>query len=159
MAIPTESVFDLATPRRPTLADLGGAAFENYVPPPDETTMPSAQMENQNEMVLQSVARMMPVAAVYVTFPAGARTVTTVVAPGSNVAAVDFTLTDEGTGATKIAVAANTLPAETLPPNVRLYPPTVDVWTHAIYQSGGSWAVQTFKAGVVFDCPFVIEFF
>lgn len=162
MTIPTYNAFDgdggSNVPRRPSLDDLGGAAYQDFVPLPDETTMPSSAMENQNEMVLHGVTKLMDIAKIYVTFPGGVPTKTTVVGAGDIFSTSDVTLTDNGNGDTTVAIGTNALPTEVFPPDVRLVPPTVDVWTYALYKTAGHWAVATFKSGVLTDCPFVIEF-
>lgn len=115
MSIPTISTWEIVgTPRRPSLADLGGGAFvDDATYPPDPGTMPSAAMENQNEFQVAAVAKVMPACVICVKITAGTPSINKFSAPSGLVITGTFTVTDNGTGDTSVTWPANTFPALT----------------------------------------------
>lgn len=111
MSIPTTLTYDLPTPRRPSIADVGGAAFQDdQKNPPNQATMPSAAMENINEMLEQAAHKVLPVCVLSIRFSTGTpvldsfSTLSTLPITGT------FTFVDNGTGDTSITWPANTFP-------------------------------------------------
>ena len=103
-------------PRRPTLADVGGAAFvDDQAYPPDPTTMPSAAMENQNEKLIQGFGKVVPIAILSIKFAAGTPGIDRMTALGSLLEAAHFTIAKLGVGYTRISWAANKLPPSVAP--------------------------------------------
>lgn len=147
-------------PRRPSLDDLGGAAYEDDQQyPPDPLTMPSAAMENQNEMVLYGLAKMGATALVYVKFTGGTPAIDTLVSPGNLLEIADFTITDNGDGDTSVVVAANKIPAM-LPFNIAQPIPTgTGVWSANGRSISLGWRVETYNGITAADCDFLLVFF
>lgn len=116
MAAPSYYVFDgdptnSITPRRPGIDDVGGAAFiDDQAYPPDPETMPNADSENQNEKLAVGYGKVCPVAILDFEFSGGTPAITRMTAPGFNLEAADFTVTDSGNGNTLIEWDADTLP-------------------------------------------------
>jgi hypothetical protein len=95
-------------PRRPGLGDMGGATkLDDLEYPPDPTTMPTADEDNQKQRQIVAVGKVVPAAILSVHFTAGAPSVT---CPGDNIVVGTFTVTDTATGDTLIAWPANTFP-------------------------------------------------
>ena len=92
------SPFDESPARRPTVADLGGAAKIDGPVKPDPVTMLTAHDLNEFGLVGAGVAGVCPLAIVVVTQAAGVYSVTSVRAPGSGVVVGSFTPTKNGTG-------------------------------------------------------------
>jgi hypothetical protein len=113
MTIPTVSAFEIVgAPRRPGLADVGGAAFiDDATDPPDPQTMPSAAMENQNEFLAVAFGMMIPVARFTVTWNGAAYVLTSYQCVSTLVSTGTFTVTRNSVGNISITWAANTLPA------------------------------------------------
>lgn len=120
MAIPLQSVFTLATPRRPSIADLGGAAFTDDQEFEPDDTMPSAAMENQNEWVLQATEAVTPVLRLSVTWNGSAYVLTYIQSKNTNVTGGTFTPTRNSAGNISITWPANTFPAPAGFPSARL---------------------------------------
>lgn len=99
-------------PRRPSLADMGGAQLEDDDPNPDPSD-PSADPLNQVQMQIAAIAKVMPSAVLLLHFAAGVPFVTVVSAAGTAVDTSIFTVTDLGTGHTQI-----TWPAISSPPTL-----------------------------------------
>jgi hypothetical protein len=111
--------YDQAIPHRPTIAELGGGAFQNDPKyPPDPATHPTAEMFNQATKQIVALAGMSPSLKIQVEFPGGVATLTQLIALGTSVTLANFTalggvLTVNGAGDTTI-----TLPAALIPPQL-----------------------------------------
>lgn len=104
-------------PHRPSLAQLGGGAFQDdQSNPPDLDTMPSAAMENVNEKTLAGIAAVTSVAGFTVKFAAGAPYIDKATFADSSLDPGDITVTDNGTGDTSLTWAAGTFPTAALEP-------------------------------------------
>jgi len=111
MSIPVDLTYDLATPRRPSIADLGGAAYQDdQKDPPNEATMPSAAMENQNQKQTQAAHKVLPTLVISGKVNAGAIVLDSFQALSSLVISGTFTFVDNGAGDTSVTWPANTFP-------------------------------------------------
>lgn len=169
----TTAPYDLATPRRPTLDDVGGAAKINDpgAPAPDPVLMLTADDVNIGETLLQRLCALAPVAVLYVTVPGGVATKTTVIgmpdgsnAPTEGNLASAFTIDHPDDGMFVITVAAGVLPPAALPPRARaVYDGSGDGSTREAQCKtvGAEIRVQTFRGdtGVMVDCAFVLEIY
>lgn len=104
------SPFDETPARRPTVEDLGGAQKIDGPVPPNAVTMCTAHDLNEFGLVGAGVAGVCPLAIIVVAQAAGAYTIQSVRAPGSNVIAGTFTPTKNGTGDITVAWTAGALP-------------------------------------------------
>jgi hypothetical protein len=113
MTIPAVSTFEIVgAPRRPGIADVGGAAFvDDQTDPPDAQTMPSAAMENQGEFLAVAYGMMVPVLRMTVTWNGSAYVLTQFQCPSTLVSTGTFTVTRNSVGNISITWPANTLPA------------------------------------------------
>ena len=101
-----------ATPRRPGLNDVGGAAKVNDpIFPPNPSEHATAEDFNQISKQIVASAKVTTSARLWIKFTAGAPSVDKLYAPNGNLVIGDFTLTDNGNGDVTITVAAAKLPA------------------------------------------------
>lgn len=109
----TTCVFDLATPRRPTLNDVGGAAKENdpVLPPPDPITMLEADQVNQWALLCQRLGGVVPLLVAFFTQSAGVYTCTLVLSPVASLhqSQGTFPFTKVATGRITVGTNLNTL--------------------------------------------------
>jgi hypothetical protein len=119
MAAQATNTFELATPRRPTLDDVGGAVLiDDPVFPPDKTSMPYADQLNQLQKLAASFGRVCPVCVIWIRIVTGTPVVYSVQAASSAVSSGTFALTDETAGRVRIEWAANTFPSPLGEPEV-----------------------------------------
>ena len=108
----TTCVFELATPRRPTISDVGGGAKQDdSAYPPNPVTDPAAADYNQMSLLAVRAASVQPVALLSVHYATSAATITSLACVNTNVAASGFTLTQNGNGDVSITYPANAFPS------------------------------------------------
>lgn len=107
-------------PRRPSLADVGGAQQINGTPAPDPT-MPNAQAINQCERQIAALAAVAPLLTVSVHYDAGTPSVVAFASPSSTLELADLTADGSGgTGDCTIWWPTALLPATGTRPEVSL---------------------------------------
>lgn len=118
MAIPTTCTWEIVgAPRRPSLDDVGGGVFvDDQTYAPDPTTMPSAAMENQNERQVAALAKVVDACVISISFSGGTPSISQFSACSALVITGTFTVTDMGTGDTKVEWPANTFPTAVAKP-------------------------------------------
>jgi hypothetical protein len=98
-------------PRRPSLADVGGATVEDDAPAPDKSRMLYSDQVNQWAKQIEALGRVAVMCEISVEIIAGVPTIVGVTAPGTNVVVATFPApTDNGIGDTTITWPAGTLP-------------------------------------------------
>lgn len=160
MTIPSESTWEIVgAPRRPSIDDLGGAAFvDDQKFPPDPETMPSALMENQNEKQVAALARVVPSLVLSIRFSGGTPSVDQFSACSGLVSSGTFTVTDVGTGITKIEWPANTFPTPIAKPKGGVTGATVgQCAVEAI--TNGMTIRTTNAAGAAADLPATADYY
>jgi len=112
MAAADDLTFDLVPPRRPTLDDLGGADFEDDdVNPPDPTSMPNAGEANVKAKTMAAVARVMPLAQVWVRIVSGTPVIYNAIFASTLLNDSSITLTDEAAGRVRLSWSPDAFPA------------------------------------------------
>lgn len=156
MAASPTLTFDLATPRRPSLDDIGGAvATDHASKPPTKGTMPYADAWNQMQRLCERLSAMSPVCGLSVTFSAGVPSVAQFTSMRTSVLIGAFTVTDNGTGDTTITWPANTFPTSTLGPIVGLNDGHGTVF--AVLVANGVRVLSKNVANVSTDFNFTVE--
>lgn len=108
-------------PRRPSTEDLGGdELIDDQELPPIDGEMPTAAAWNQIVKQVVAMSKMLPAASLRVHFTGGTPAITQLACPSSLVTTPTFTVTDMGSGDTKIEWPAGTFPAQSFPPGVHL---------------------------------------
>lgn len=160
MAAEETCTWDLATPRRATLEDLGGAGYEDEPAPfaPDPITMPNALEANQKAQQLAAINRVIPICVMFVTITGGTPAITGVFAPGSEVDSSDFTVTDNGAGDTTIDWEVGILPNGTGAVAALTADVEIDR-VRAFMPDGTSVRVKTKLATVGTDCNFAVTIY
>ena len=98
-------------PRRPSLADVGGATILDDAPAPDKSRMLYADLCNQVQKQVAAVGKVVSIAEISVEILAGVPAIVGVIAPGTNVLIASFDApTDNGAGDTTITWPDGTLP-------------------------------------------------
>ena len=121
MAAAETLTWDLATPRRPSLDDVGGAGLIDHATrPPIAVRMITADAGNQWQEQIQRLAGMVPVASFSVRFSAGTPSIYKFVAMPTAPITGTFTVTDNGPGDTTISWPAGTFPTSALEPKASL---------------------------------------
>lgn len=139
MTVSNTLTWDEDPPRRPALSDITGGTKENRPGrAPDPRTMPCAEEDNQRAKQIAAMGGLLPMAMLYVTFPAGAPTVSSVKAMGTNVVTADFTPVDNGDGDTTIHWASSVLPPVWSAPGVTLAEDVEIDRVRAVYTSVGA---------------------
>lgn len=168
MAATNDSTFDLDPPRRPALADLGGAQKENHPKrPPDPVKHPTAEEWNHFAKLLAKLGAIVPTARVYVRITAGIPSIQNVVAMRGDFVAADFTVQDHGTGDTSLRwVAPGTvgakLPASVGAPDASIAQDLAAPGYVAFYTTVSGLPavrVKTFSGGVAADADFVVNIY
>jgi hypothetical protein len=110
MSASTTNTWDIATARRPSLDDVGGAVLiDDSDNPPDPNTMPYAAQLNQLQYQAQALAKVAAVAILDVV-NSGTASLSRFTAPGTNVITGSFTLNRTSAGIVDITWAAGALP-------------------------------------------------
>lgn len=144
-------------PRRPSLDDVGGGAkINDLAMPPDPETMPTAEDENQQENLLVGLCRLGPVLQVWVIFSGGTPALASFRSMSNELLFTDITVTDDATGQTSVTVAADKLPAQSMPATVQAYGEVDRVWPEAVT---GGWRVHTKLGATYTDMAFRIDFY
>lgn len=139
--------------RRPSLADLGGADLEDDTsyPPATDGSELYALMCNQWTKQIAALGRVCPACVMTIAFSAGAPYIDKLASASANLVIGDFTLTDNGSGDTTIAWAANKLPAMSTDPVATPNAIGGDTTAQVSVVSATSIRVQTYAGGVIAD--------
>ncbi|MGN6107660.1 MAG: hypothetical protein ACTHU0_21300 [Kofleriaceae bacterium] len=160
MAALPEGPFNLDTadggPRRPSIANVGGAALTEKPPnPPQDGTMLYADMCNGWQHLLRGLGAVTATLKLEVRFSAGTPAVHALLATKDGLEVDDFVVTDNGTGDTTITWPADAIPPTTITPGVRIRGATCAIG-QAEYVTNGV-RVYTFNAaGVATDADFAV---
>lgn len=146
-------------PRRPSTDDLGGDELEDDVKrPPTPGEHPTAGGWNQKVKQVSSIARVVAAAIIDVA-NSGTPAISSVFGPNENLVPGDFTITDMGTGVTKIEPAAGKLPVQTWSPWVQILGNNgggTNTPGHTIEKIATGWIVRTFRNNAAVDVDFVL---
>lgn len=163
MTVSSTLTWDLATPIRPALSDItGGTKANRPGKAPDPTTQPTAEEDNQRAGQIAGIARIVPMARICVTIAGGVPSISSVLAPGTNVLAGSFTVTDNGTGDTSISWLATVLPVVTGMPAVTQGDDVAIDRIRAFYttvSSNQAVRVKTFLGAAATDCNFAVDIY
>jgi hypothetical protein len=108
-------------PRRPSLADVGGATLEDDTEyPPNRETMIYADEANQWQMQIVAMGGVVPSLVLSVEISGGTPAVVAFTCPRDDLEIDDFTVTDNGTGDTTITWPADTFPPELTRPELTI---------------------------------------
>lgn len=155
--------FDETPARRPSLADLGGAAKRDDTQyPPDPVTMPTAQNWNCFARELEGLAKLIPFCVIQVNFDAGAPFIQSLTSMRSTLTAEQLTITDNGNGDTTISWAAipTAFPAPWRPPRADLIGDVSSLVPTCDTTTPNTVRVKTRNsASSLVDQPFVVEIF
>lgn len=163
MTVSNTLTWDESPPRRPGLSDITGGTKENRPGrTPDPVTMPCAEEDNQRAKQIAAMGGILPMAILYVTFPAGAPTVAAVKAMGTNVVTGDFTAVDNAAGDTTVHWASTVLPPVWSAPSVSLVGDVEIDRIRAFYTTVGAnqaVRVKTTLAGVATDAAIAVAIY
>ena len=156
--------WDDTVPRRPSVdTDFGGAVKENHPTlPPDGVKMPKAEEFNQMSRQVVALARVAPMAIVYVTITAGVPAVSSVLAPGTNITVANFTVVDNAAGDTSLRWAASGVFPDRAGGAFASLVQDVDATITAVYTTESSLPavrVRTRVATVLTDANFAVAIF
>lgn len=127
---PAALVYDLDSPRRPGLDDVGGAQKEDDSQyPPDPRTMLTAADWNQVSRLVAGLARVCPLAVLSVAYEGSEPVISHVLAPGSKLSPSSFTVNRRDPGDVEIGWPAGALPTHGAGPTVAINE------AHAIFAS------------------------
>jgi hypothetical protein len=108
-------------PRRPSLADVGGATLEDDTEfPPNPAKHPYADQLNQWAMQIEAVGRTVESLVLSVEISGGTPALVAFTCPRDDMEIDDFTVTDNGTGDTTITWPADTFPPELTRPELTI---------------------------------------
>lgn len=159
MSIPVLLTYDIVPPRRPSIDDVGGAAFQDdQKNPPNQATMPSSAMENQNEMQVQAAHKVLPVCVFSIKFTTGTPSLDSFSTLSSLPITGTFTFVDNGTGDTSVTWPANTFPTAINKPKGGITGATIgQIAVEAI--TNGVRVRTANAAGAATDLPCTVEVF
>jgi len=155
--------FDLTPCRRPSLADLGGAAKQDDAAyPPDPVTMATAQNWNAWARENEGCGKLIQFCTIQIGFAAGAPYIVALTSMRSTLTAGMLTITDNGTGDTTIDWSA--IPTA-FPPAFR--PPRADIVGDGAFlmptcdtTTANTVRVRTRdNTNTLVDQPFVVDIF
>ncbi len=108
-------------PRRPSLADVGGATLEDDTErPPDKSKHPYSNQLNQWAKQIAAMGGVVPSLVLSVEITAGTPAVVAFACPRGDLEIDDFDVDDNGTGDTTITWPADTFPPELTRPTVTI---------------------------------------
>ena len=156
--------FDLTPPRRPSLADLGGAAKQDDAAnPPNPITMATAQNWNQFAQDLEGLCKFVPFVQLEVRFSSGVPYIAACTSMRSSLEVASFVApTDNGAGDTTISFAAIAaqFPPANQPPEVYLIGDDAMLAPTADTTTANTVRVRTRGAGgALVDFPFVVKIY
>lgn len=153
---PNDNTFDLATPRRPGASDFNGIAKENATGTvADPQTDPSAEEWNTLCHVARAVGNVCALAILSIAGGASP-SVTSVLAPGTNLVPSDFTVTRNAAGDLTIAWAVGKLPTKATE-RASVHSDVAIDSVRCFSVSSRSCRVKTSIGGVGTDCDLVVE--
>lgn len=160
MAAPSTLTWAIATARRPSVGDVGGASLVDHAesPPPQDGTHLYADMGNQWQKQIAAIAAMTPSARFTIDFSAGAPFISSMMCANSALVAGDFTLTDHATGDVTISWAAGTLPTMECEPTGSINANTTSACSFtAVRTSATAIRIRVMVAGVLSDTKFTVQ--
>lgn len=112
-------VYDLPTPRRPDLDDVGGGLKENVddEPPPDPVRDPSAEEDNQKSKLIVAIAKVTPSCRISIAHSGGGYSIESFSACSDNVDDGTFTLAALATGHVQVTWPPLTFPTPVTEPS------------------------------------------
>lgn len=155
MTAASDNTFNLATPRRPSLADVGSASLvDDGQFPPDTSTMPTAAMLNIVQKLVAQLSQFVPVLRVGVTPSGGGGIVFQTMMTTNN---VSITVTKNGTGDYSMTWPASSFPTSQNAP--RAWITDTGQWEQADPQliSNGVRVKTRNSAGTLTDAVFIVE--
>lgn len=158
----TDCTYNLTPPRRPSLADLGGAEKRNDARyPPDPVTMPTAPDWNQFAVLFEGMNKLVPFIEFEIRFSAGAPYIASVRSMRSSLTTASFAApTDNGVGDTTISWApiATSFPPKNREPSVELIGDGDFRYPTADTSTANTVRVRTRDgAGALADVPFYVR--
>lgn len=165
MGVPSYLTYDgnlsaSINPFRPGIDSVGGASFlDDSQYPPDPTTMMTAAVENQNEMLIVAMAKVTPCAVIIVQVSGGIPSISSVRAAGSLLSSSDFTVTDLGTGFTELICPATKI---IQPLGCIAVPQATGDFRSSAYVNGTSNGIRIEirnSSGTLTDCNFMALWF
>jgi hypothetical protein len=155
MTAPGVSTFDLPTPRRPALADVGGGEkIDDAENPPDPQTMPYATEYNTFAHLLAAYGRI--VSSVKLSIEGGAAPfISGIAALGSNVTLATFRVDRDGPGDVRITWPPRTLPTPTTAPTATINED--GPFSIAAFAIAGGVRVKTYRGNAPTDAAFTVE--
>lgn len=163
MAVINLLTWDANPPTRPALTDItGGTKTNRPGKEPDPVTQPRAEEDNQRAGQIAGMARVVPMARVCVTISGGVPSITSVQAPGTNVAAGSFIVTDNGAGDTTVSWLSTVLPTVSGFPSVSQGDDTPIDRIRAFYTTlAGNQAVRikSFLGSTPTDCSYAVDIY
>jgi hypothetical protein len=155
MTAPGLSTFDLPAPRRPALADVGGAEkIDDAENPPDPQTMPYAAEYNTFAHLLAAYGRV--VSSVKLSIEGGvAPFIAGLAAAGSNVQVATFTVTHDGPGDVRITWPPRTMPVPSTAPTATINED--GPFTISAFAIPNGVRVKTYRGGAPADAAFTVE--
>jgi hypothetical protein len=163
MTLSSILTYDQDAPRRPTIDDLGGGAFQDHpLYPPNPTEHPSAGMFNQATKQIVALAKMSASIKLQVEFPGGVPTITQLVALGTKLTAENFVavggqILDGGPGNTLIRLPPAIVVPQLISPSGLTIVEDVDIDRIKAFAGNGGFWVVTKLGGVGTDAAFVIQ--
>lgn len=145
-------------PRRPSLADVGGATVEERGRP-DRSRMLYADQVNQWAKQIAALGKVVFTCAISVEFGPNGPAVVAVLAAGTNVRAESFQITPEGPGQTLITWPAGTLPPPALKPEASIDSDGAFAAPVARLVQGGVRVKTWTTAGVPASADFTVKLF
>lgn len=151
------SVSESVNPYRPGIPDVGGASFiDDSQFPPDPTTQLTAMAENQNELQIVALSRVVPAAVFYVKVPGGTPSIFAMRSASGILAPSDITVTDLGVGLYDLSCSATKL---IQPFGAIATPQLTGDFRCVAYVNGTSNGIRIEmcnSAGTLTDCDFVL---
>jgi len=155
--------YDQANVHRPTIAELGGGAFQDHpLRPPDPQTHPSAGMFNQATKQIVALAGIAPSLKFQVEFVAGAPVITQLIAIGTKITAANFTalggqITDNGNGDTTITLPPTLIPPQLTRPSGLTIVEDVEIDRARVVTVTNGWQIKTKLGATGTDAAFTFQ--
>jgi hypothetical protein len=159
MTLSSIVTYDQDAPRRPTIDDLGGGAFQDHPQyPPNPTEHPSAGMFNQASKQIVAIARMTPSLKIQVEFIAGFPQITQLVTTGTTIKLSHFFITHNGDGDTTILLPPSKYPSQLTRPSGLTIVEDVEVDRMRIISlEAVGWRIKTKLGATGVDAAFVFQ--
>lgn len=150
------STYEQSPPRRPSLDDVGGGAYQNDTKHPPDPGDPNAHDVNQIAKQVVALAALGAAAAIHVTFSGGTPSIVSVQCVRADITGDSFSILDNAAGDTSITHTGGLLPVATWPAFAHQVDDTEIDRGPRVSSITNGWRIKSKLGATGTDCNFVL---